>query len=180
VASFRSLEHLAVVAVAQSFAMLSMKPQCKLADAKKYFEEHLCVGDYYTEGQSVSGQWFGMGAEELGLNGVTQAEDFLRLCDNMHPRTGERLTQRQNTMRVEVDADGKSHKAANRRARNQVMLSAPDQLRQRVAYALSQIMVISDNDSNIANGLEGSSSYYDMLARLETSFAFGSNNTTLG
>src|SRR6478736_4522367 len=56
-------------------------------------------------------------------------------------------------------------KAANRRARNQVMLSASDQLRQRVAYALSQIMVISDNDSNVANGLEGSSSYYDMLAR---------------
>ena len=56
-------------------------------------------------------------------------------------------------------------KAANRRARNQVMLSAPDQLRQRVAYALSQIMVISDNDTNVANGLEGSSSYYDLLAR---------------
>ncbi len=56
-------------------------------------------------------------------------------------------------------------KATNRRARNQVMLSAPDQLRQRVAYALSQIMVISDNDNNVSNGLEGSSSYYDMLAR---------------
>lgn len=56
-------------------------------------------------------------------------------------------------------------KSSNRRARNQVMLSAPDQLRQRVAYALSQIMVISDNDSNVANGLEGSSSYYDMLAQ---------------
>lgn len=56
-------------------------------------------------------------------------------------------------------------KATNRRARNQVMLSAPDQLRQRVAYALSQIMVISDNDTNVANGQEGSSSYYDMLAR---------------
>ncbi len=56
-------------------------------------------------------------------------------------------------------------KAANRRARNQVMLSAPDQLRQRVAFALSQIMVISDNDTNVANGLEGSSSYYDLLAQ---------------
>jgi len=56
-------------------------------------------------------------------------------------------------------------KAANRRARNQVMLSAPDQLRQRVAYALSQIMVISDNDTNVANGREGSSSYHDVLAR---------------
>ncbi|HWA26241.1 MAG TPA: DUF1800 domain-containing protein [Lacunisphaera sp.] len=56
-------------------------------------------------------------------------------------------------------------RAANRKARNQVMLSAPDQLRQRMAYALSQIMVISDVDGNVGNGLEGSSSYYDMLAR---------------
>jgi uncharacterized protein (DUF1800 family) len=56
-------------------------------------------------------------------------------------------------------------RGVNRRARNQVMLTAPDQLRQRMAYALSQIMVISDNDTNVANGLEGPSSYYDMLAR---------------
>ena len=56
-------------------------------------------------------------------------------------------------------------RAINRRARNQVMLTANDQLRQRVAYALSQIMVISDNDTNVQNGLEGSSSYWDMLAR---------------
>jgi uncharacterized protein (DUF1800 family) len=53
----------------------------------------------------------------------------------------------------------------NRRARTQVMLAGTDQLRQRVAYALSQIMVISDFESAISNGQEGSSSYYDMLAR---------------
>lgn len=58
-----------------------------------------------------------------------------------------------------------SDTGTNRRARNQVMLTAPDQLRQRMAYALSQIMVISDGDSNVANGQDGSSSYYDMLAR---------------
>ena len=53
----------------------------------------------------------------------------------------------------------------NRRARNQVMISGSDQLRQRVAYALSQIFVISDNTSTINNAEEGSSSYYDLLAR---------------
>jgi len=53
----------------------------------------------------------------------------------------------------------------NRRARNEVMISGSDQLRQRVAYALSQILVISDADSNVAGGKEGSSDYYDMLAR---------------
>lgn len=58
-----------------------------------------------------------------------------------------------------------SDRATNRRARTQVMLTASDQLRQRVAYALSQIMVISDADSNVQNGRDGSSSYWDMLAR---------------
>ncbi|MEI6105616.1 MAG: DUF1800 domain-containing protein [Opitutae bacterium] len=53
----------------------------------------------------------------------------------------------------------------NRRARNQVMIAGSDQLRQRVAYALSQIFVISDNISAISGAAEGSSSYYDMLVR---------------
>lgn len=55
--------------------------------------------------------------------------------------------------------------AHNRRARNQVMISGSDQLRQRVAYALSQIFVISDNIAAVSNAEEGSSSYYDMLVR---------------
>jgi uncharacterized protein (DUF1800 family) len=53
----------------------------------------------------------------------------------------------------------------NRRARNQVMIAGGDQLRQRVAYALSQIFVISDNVTVVSNAEEGSSSYYDMLVR---------------
>jgi uncharacterized protein (DUF1800 family) len=66
-------------------------------------------------------------------------------------------------------------RGTNRRARNELMLAGSDQLRQRVAYALSQIMVISDLDSNISDALEGSSSYYDMLARN----ALGSYRTLL-
>ncbi len=53
----------------------------------------------------------------------------------------------------------------NRRARNQVMIGGADQLRQRVAYELSQIFVISDANSAVANANEGSCSYYDMLLR---------------
>ncbi len=52
-----------------------------------------------------------------------------------------------------------------RYARNQVMLTAPDQLRHRMAYALSQIMVISDLDDAIATADTGSANYYDMLVR---------------
>jgi conjugative relaxase-like TrwC/TraI family protein len=90
--------------------VVTAKTQHKLRNAKEYFEEHLCVGDYYDEGQRVAGEWFGLGAERLGLSGIVRADDFLRLCDNQHPVTGETLTQRLKERRVEEDGT-----VANRR-----------------------------------------------------------------
>ncbi len=54
-------------------------------------------------------------------------------------------------------------------------VTAPDQLRQRVAFALSEIMVISDGDGNLAGTPGGLASYYDMLLR----DAFGNYRTLL-
>jgi conjugative relaxase-like TrwC/TraI family protein len=59
----------------------------------------------------VAGQWFGLGAERLGLTSRVRAEGFLHLCENQHPTSGETLTQRLNTTRTS-DAGGN---AANRR-----------------------------------------------------------------
>ena len=42
-------------------------------------------------------------------------------------------------------------------------LHAPDHLRQRVAFALSEIFIISENDSLIMDRSYGAASYYDML-----------------
>ncbi len=91
--------------------MVTVKTQYDLQNAKEYFEEHLCVGEYYDEGQRVAGQWFGLGAERLGLTSRVRAEGFLRLCENQHPTSGETLTQRLNTTRV----NGAGGNAANRR-----------------------------------------------------------------
>ena len=77
--------------------MVTAKTQYNLKNAEQYFEEHLCVCDYYNEGQRVSGEWVGIGAERLGLSGKVRADDFLRLCENQNPSTGETLTQRLNT-----------------------------------------------------------------------------------
>jgi conjugative relaxase-like TrwC/TraI family protein len=90
--------------------VVTAKTQYNLKNAREYFEEHLCVGDYYDEGQRVAGEWVGVGAERLGLAGKVRADDFLRLCENQHPGTGEKLTQRQNTTRSEGDKN-----TANRR-----------------------------------------------------------------
>src|SRR5216110_2991391 len=73
--------------------MVTAKTQYNVKNAEQYFAEHLCVGDYYNEGQRVSGEWMGAGAERLGLSGKVRADDFLRLCANQNPSTGEKLTQ---------------------------------------------------------------------------------------
>jgi len=90
--------------------VVTAKTQYNLANAREYFEEHLCVGDYYDEGQRVAGEWLGLGAQRLGLAGKVRADDFLRLCENQHPSSGETLTQRLNTTRTEGGEN-----AANRR-----------------------------------------------------------------
>ena len=42
-------------------------------------------------------------------------------------------------------------------------IKAPDQLRQRVAFALSDILVISDNNSELSRYPRGVTNYYDLL-----------------
>jgi conjugative relaxase-like TrwC/TraI family protein len=78
--------------------MFTGVPQKDKAVAKTYFDEHLSHNDYYMQGEVEVGRWLGMGAERLGLlEGLpVDREAFMALCDNLHPDTGERLTQRQN------------------------------------------------------------------------------------
>jgi conjugative relaxase-like TrwC/TraI family protein len=87
--------------------MFTARPQKNLVHAKQYFREHLAHGDYYSQNQKVAGVWFGKGAARLGLEpGQLVAEAaFVRLCDNLHPATGQKLTvrQRQKNRRVFFD-----------------------------------------------------------------------------
>ncbi len=81
-----------------SFHMISAVVHKELASAEGYFVEHLAQNDYYAAGEIRPGQWIGVGAQRLGLNSgqhVTR-EQFYALCENQHPKTGERLTLRQN------------------------------------------------------------------------------------
>ncbi|MFO1452681.1 MAG: MobF family relaxase [Opitutaceae bacterium] len=83
--------------------MVIGKTQYSLRNAESYFEQHLCVGDYYDQGRRVTGEWSGDAARKLNLSGEVRAEDFLRLCNNQHPSTGETLTVRLKSTRVEGD-----------------------------------------------------------------------------
>src|SRR5205823_4446953 len=138
--------------------MLTMKAQFNLSNAEKYFKEHLRVGDYYMEGRSVTGEWYGKGAEELGLSGVTNEPEFLRLCRNLHPQTGERLTQRLNSKRVSVDGEGKAHEFANRRVFYDFTLSPPKSV-SIVALVADDRRIIEAHDNAVQAALEELQSY---------------------
>jgi conjugative relaxase-like TrwC/TraI family protein len=79
--------------------MLIVTPSLSSERAKRYFCESLKRDDYYIDGQEVAGQWFGKGAEQLGLKGQVDQESYFALCDNLHPETGEQLTPRQKQNR---------------------------------------------------------------------------------
>ena len=69
--------------------MLTIHTATSAAEVKKYFD----MADYYSEGQETVGLWGGRLAERLGLAGTVDKASFERLCDNLHPQTGDRLTQ---------------------------------------------------------------------------------------
>ncbi|HNX05762.1 MAG TPA: relaxase domain-containing protein, partial [Opitutales bacterium] len=82
--------------------MIRPKAQLSLKNAREYFREHLRVGDYYAEDQTVMGEWIGKGAGSLGLSGKVEEKAFLDLCSGIDPKTGKRLTQRMNSTRKEA------------------------------------------------------------------------------
>src|ERR1700682_6079147 len=75
--------------------MIRITQQDNAGAAKRYY----ATADYYSEGQELVGHWGGKGAALLGLDGTVDKFSFERLCDNLHPQTGEPLTVRTRTER---------------------------------------------------------------------------------
>lgn len=67
--------------------------------AKSYYVQKLSKEAYYAENQEFSGYWGGAAASHFGLSGRVDELAFNRFCDNLHPVTGEQLTQRMNDNR---------------------------------------------------------------------------------
>lgn len=76
--------------------MIRITQQESANAAKSYYSK----ADYYSEGQELIGAWGGKGATRLGLEGTVDKLSFERLCDNMHPKTGEQLTVRTRSERT--------------------------------------------------------------------------------
>lgn len=125
--------------------MLRPKAQLSLVNAKEYFREHLCVGDYYAQGERITGEWFGHGAESLDLSGRVDERSFLALCEGQHPATGEWLTQRRNSTRWTEDGI-----VANRRIFHDFVFSPPKSVSVVGLYQDARILELHERAVRIA------------------------------
>src|ERR1700736_3163821 len=80
-----------------------------MSDGKGYSARHLEYNDYYAEGERVVGEWFGRGAELLGLGGAVMTEDFEAVRQGLDPNTKEFLRVRQSADRVAADGTNLTH-----------------------------------------------------------------------
>jgi conjugative relaxase-like TrwC/TraI family protein len=79
-----------------------MFTMAKIKDGGTYLKKHLSANDYYSEKESVVGQWVGKATERLMLSGEIGAHDqaFEALRNNRHPGGSGKLTPRDGNDRV--------------------------------------------------------------------------------
>ncbi len=70
------------------------KPCVKVGAALNYFREHMAKRDYLSTSANEQLIWCGEGAKLLGLTGHVDESDFVRICEGMHPLSGERLNSK--------------------------------------------------------------------------------------
>ena len=71
--------------------LVMSKGALSVGQAETYYQEKYSEDDYYTESHRVTGQWYGRGAETLGLSGAVSEEDFRAILRGTRPGSGEAL-----------------------------------------------------------------------------------------
>lgn len=79
---------------------------------------------YYSQGDRIEGQWQGRLAEEFGLQGAVDEQQFARLTEGLHPKTGEQLVRNRASVEY-TDERGRTVKTVEHRAGWDATFSAP-------------------------------------------------------
>ena len=97
--------------------MLTISKPVAVAQAVEYYENEYADPDQSLgqEAEGDAGVWQGRLAESWGLRGAVTEEQFARLCDGLHPVTGERLV-RHATPKTYVNFYGERVTSLARRA----------------------------------------------------------------
>src|SRR5262245_44229836 len=73
--------------------MFRASPPITVAQGRDYYDREYAQGDYYTEGnaEKVRAEWYGRGAEDLGLRGAIRKEDFAAALEGKGGEHGKQL-----------------------------------------------------------------------------------------
>jgi len=106
--------------------MLKISKALSAGKLENYHRQEFTSPDqsYWSQGQSVQGEWQGQLAEKYGLAGAVGAEEFHRLSEGQHPQTGEQLVQHRQSFEYQ-NPDGKTIKSVEHRAGWDATFSAP-------------------------------------------------------
>ncbi len=106
--------------------MLKISKALSAGKLENYHRQEFTSPDqsYWSQGQTVRGEWQGRLAEKYGLTGAVGAEEFHRLSEGQHPYTGEQLVQHKQSFEYQ-GADGKTVKSVEHRAGWDATFSAP-------------------------------------------------------
>ena len=106
--------------------MLKISKALSAGKLENYHKQEFTSPDqsYWSQGQTVQGDWQGQLAEKYGLAGAVSADEFHRLSEGQHPQTGEQLVQHRQSFEYQ-GADGKTVKSVEHRAGWDATFSAP-------------------------------------------------------
>ena len=106
--------------------MLTISKPLSASQAETYHREDFANGreNYYSEDNTIRGEWHGKLADQWGLHGDVQEEHFSRLANGQHPITGEQVV-RHKTAREYVNQRGETVRTMEHRAAWDATFSAP-------------------------------------------------------
>jgi len=106
--------------------MLVISKPISAAQAQAYHREEFTNSkeNYYSEGDSIRGEWHGRLASRWGLEGEVDERQFALLTEGQHPSTGEQLVRHQ-TARTYANDNGETVRTMERRAAFDATFSAP-------------------------------------------------------
>ena len=106
--------------------MLTISKPLSASQAETYHREEFAnsKSNYYSEGDRINGEWHGKLADQWGLHGEVQEEQFSRLANGQHPITGEQLV-RHKSAREYVNDRGETIRTMEHRAGWDATFSAP-------------------------------------------------------
>jgi len=106
--------------------MLTISKPLSAGQAQTYHQMEFTAKEqnYWSQRGVIEGEWQGRLAEQFGLAETVSAEDFAKLSQGQHPRTGEQLVRQRASYEYQ-DADGKTIKTMEHRAGWDATFSAP-------------------------------------------------------